>query len=171
MADFKKLVPFIQKWEGGFANVRDDRGGATNKGITLTTFRNFYGKSKTVDDLKKMSEEQWLYIFKKGYWDKWQADKIVNQSIANILVDWLWMSGPWSITKVQGLIGVTPDCIVGNKTLASINGASPLTLFTCIKQARVYFFNSIVENNPSQKKFLNGWLKRINDFKFSDNEN
>jgi hypothetical protein len=31
------------------------------------------------------------------YWDKWKADKIENQSIANLLVDWVWTSGKWGI--------------------------------------------------------------------------
>ena len=33
MAEVKKLVPFILKWEGGFVNDPDDLGGATNKGV------------------------------------------------------------------------------------------------------------------------------------------
>ena len=74
MADYRKLVPFIKKWEGGFSNHPQDRGGATNKGVTLTTYRMVYGKDKTVDDLKNMTESQWNYIFKKLYWDKWKAD-------------------------------------------------------------------------------------------------
>ena len=39
MADARKLVPFILKWEGGFVNDPADKGGATNKGITLKTFQ------------------------------------------------------------------------------------------------------------------------------------
>lgn len=32
MADYRKLKPFILKWEGGYVNDKDDLGGATNKG-------------------------------------------------------------------------------------------------------------------------------------------
>ena len=35
----QKLVPFILSWEGGFVNDPDDVGGATNKGITIATWR------------------------------------------------------------------------------------------------------------------------------------
>ncbi|MST78798.1 hypothetical protein FYJ72_14340 [Prevotella copri] len=107
MADYRKLVPFIKKWEGGFSNHPQDRGGATNKGVTLSTYRMVYGKDKTVDDLKNLTESQWNYIFKKLYWDKWKADSIKNQSIANILVDWYWMSGNIGVKKVQELFGLT----------------------------------------------------------------
>ena len=44
MADYRKLVPFIKKWEGGFSNHPQDRGGATNKGVTFSTYRMVYGK-------------------------------------------------------------------------------------------------------------------------------
>lgn len=38
MADIKVLVPFILSWEGGFVNDPDDKGGATNKGVTIATW-------------------------------------------------------------------------------------------------------------------------------------
>jgi len=37
---------------------------------------------------------------KKNFWDKWKADLIKDQSIANILVDWVWGSGKYGITIV-----------------------------------------------------------------------
>lgn len=93
MANSKLLQPFILRWEGGFVNDPLDRGGATNKGITISTFRQFYGKDATVEQLKSITNEQWLTIFKAGYWNPWCADEIANQSIANIVVDWAWASG------------------------------------------------------------------------------
>ena len=39
MADINKLKPFILKWEGGFVNDKKDLGGATNKGVTLKTYK------------------------------------------------------------------------------------------------------------------------------------
>ena len=39
MADVMKLAPFILSFEGGFVNDPDDRGGATNKGVTIATWR------------------------------------------------------------------------------------------------------------------------------------
>ena len=151
MANAKLLQPFILRWEGGFVNDPLDRGGATNKGITIGTFRQFYGKDATVEQLKNITDEQWLHIFKSGYWNPWKADEIVNQSIANIVVDWAWASGPGtSIKQVQGVLGVAADGIVGPKTLA----------------ARLKFVENIVRRDPTQARFLKGWKNRINDIKF-----
>lgn len=167
MANAEKLMPFILQWEGGFVDDPDDRGGATNKGVTLTTFRQYYGQSRTVDDLRNITEEQWLHIFKCGYWDKMKGDDIDNQSVANILVDWAYNSGPKTPSKaVQRIVGATPDGIIGRKTLSSINSRNPEQLFSYIKQERIDFYNNICEKNPSQRKFLKGWMNRVNSLHY-----
>ena len=89
MAKAEILQRHILDWEGNFVNDPADAGGATNKGITLATYRSVYGRNRTVADLKKMTDYEWLLIFKKYYWDKWQADQIKDQSIANLLVGWV----------------------------------------------------------------------------------
>lgn len=167
MAKSEKLMPFILKWEGGFVNDPVDLGGATNKGVTIGTFRKFYGQDKSIEDLKNITDEQWLAIFKDGYWNPWKADDINNQSIANICVDWAWASGTQtSIKQVQKILNVSIDGIVGPKTLYAINAGCQEKLFNQIKEARIEFVNNIVNRRPAQKKFLRGWLNRINDFKF-----
>lgn len=166
MADFEKLIPKIKKWEGGYCEVKGDKGGATNMGITIGTFRQVYGASKTKGDLKKMTESQWRYIFKKYFWDKWKADDIKNQSIADILVDWVWISGGSTIKKIQSLLGVKADGVVGNVTVSKINSSNQSELFAKIWKRRKDYLDALVKNNPSQKKFYKGWINRLCDFKF-----
>ena len=167
MADFKNLIPIIKKWEGGYANHPLDKGGCTNSGVTISTYRFYYGKGKTCTDLKNMKEEEWNYIFKTGFWDKWKADEIVSQAIANIVVDWVWASGKYGIKHVQKILGVVDDGIVGPKTIAALNGyKNQKELFGKIWNRRKKFFDDIVKKNPSQKVFLKGWYNRLNAFKW-----
>ena len=39
MANVNDLVPHILKFEGGFVDDPDELGGATNKGVTLKTYK------------------------------------------------------------------------------------------------------------------------------------
>ena len=166
MADKNKLIPIIKKWEGGYSDNPNDRGGATNSGVTLAVYQSVYGKNKTKNDLNRMTSDQWDYIFTKLYWNKWKADEINNQSIANILVDWVWMSGYGTIKKIQSLFGLTADGIVGNKTISYINSHDQEEVFNKIWNRRKSFYESLVKNNPSQKVFIKGWMNRLNTFKF-----
>ena len=170
MAKVDLLLPFILKWEGGFVNDPLDAGGATNMGVTLYTYA-VYCKRKgyqtaTVEDLKNINKYQVIDILKVMYWNRWQADKINNQSLANILVDWVWCSGIHGIKIPQKLLLLKQDGRVGPITLAAINNPDPEKLFNVIKAERLAFVHRIVNRSPSQKRFIKGWENRINDFKF-----
>ena len=172
MANVNKLAPFILKWEGGFVDHKNDKGGATNMGVTITTWRQVgYDKDGDrgidVNDLKLLTKEDVISkVLKPHYWDRWKADEIENQSIANIVVDWVWASGVHGIKQVQKILGVEVDGIVGRKTLAALNSRPADPLFHQIQAARIAFVENIVRRKPSQRKFLRGWKNRILAIKF-----
>lgn len=166
MADYKKLVPFVLKWEGGFVNDKNDLGGCTNKGVTLATFQSYFGKGKTATDLKNITDEQWNTIFKKGFWDKWKADDITDQNVANILVDWYWCSGNYGIKIPQRVLGVVVDGVIGFKSIAAVNAKDGKALFKQLKQERLDFIDRICQTRPQNKKYKKGWLNRINALKY-----
>lgn len=157
-----KLAIYIRSWEGGFVNDPHDPGGATNKGITLATFRTVYGKNKTVSDLKKMSLAQWEYIFQKYFWNKWKADNIKDQWVAYLVVDWLWNSGSYGITKVQKYLGLKVDGIVGEKTINKINSIDGKTLFIKLWKLRESFIRSLRQF----ERYGKGWLRRLNGIQY-----
>lgn len=174
MANIALLVPIIQKWEGGYVFDPDDPGGHTFMGITLKTWQKA-GYDKTgdgnidADDLRLITYEEMITaILKPYYWDVWQADHIRNQSIANLLVDWIWCSGARTIVIVQHILELKTDGIVGNKTLSAINNyPEPYELHKLIKAARIYYIDSICEQRPVLSKFKRGWKNRIADFVYS----
>lgn len=170
MANVEKLAPLILKWEGGFVNDPDDLGGATNRGVTLATYMQYCRKKgypvPTVERLKNLSDREWTEILKTMYWDRWKADQIVDQSVANILVDWVWASGTHGIKRPQRILGVTVDGIVGNLTLAAVNARDAKELFFAIKSDRIKFIDEICKARPANEKFRRGWLNRINGLNF-----
>ena len=172
MATIEKLLPLILKWEGGYVNDPDDRGGPTGKGITLATW-NAHGYDKNGDgvideeDVKMINPEDVRFILKEHYWDRWKADQIQNQSIANLLVGWVWGSGKYGITIPQGVVGVKQDGIVGPKTLNALNQyPDQEELFYKLWHAKRAYLNMICLDRPQNKKFLKGWLNRLKDYRW-----
>lgn len=168
MADYKKMIPWILQWEGGYSNDKDDTGGCTMKGITIKTFQQYFGKDKTCEDLKKITDEQWEYIFKLGYWDKMKADEIKNQSVAQLIVQFAWGSGTVAATKkIQKLLGVKVDGVIGQITLFNINKQNPKELFEKLWNMRFDWLFEIAEKG-NNRKFLKGWIKRLLSIKYQD---
>ena len=166
MAKIETLWPFILSWEGGFANVPGDKGGATKYGVTISTWKaQGYDKDGDgdidVDDLKKITPDDAKRICRLNFWNRWKADEIKDQSLANMLVDWVWASGKYGITIPQKLLGVKADGIVGPKTIAALNAQDPRTFFYKLWQRRKKYLYDICKSYPTNYKFLNGWLKRL----------
>ena len=167
MAKYTKLIQKVLKWEGGYAGNIDGMT-CTMKGVTLATYRKFFGSNKTCKDLKEITQAEWDLIFKEGYWDKWRADEINNQSIADLLVDWTWASGRYGIILPQRVLGVKDDGVVGPKTIAAINNyPNQKGLFWKLWIRRKRHFENIAKNG--KEKFLKGWLHRLEDFTYNEN--
>jgi len=169
-ADIAKLAPLVAKWEGGYVNDPDDPGGPTNMGITLATWKS-QGYDKNLDgridekDIQLLEAGDFAVIL-QSRWDRWRASEIRNQQVANLLVDWLWCSGSWGIIIPQREMGVKADGIVGPVTLAAVNSYPPELLHGFMWSHRKDFLQDIVRRKPTQKKYLKGWLNRLNDFKW-----
>jgi lysozyme family protein len=169
MASFELFAPKLLRLEGLYNNDPADRGGPTNMGITLATWKQV-GYDKDQDgiidkqDLRQLSREDVLHILRIHYWDRWHADEIKNQALAEMLVDWLWSSGRWGITIPQRLLGLREDGIVGPRTLKKINEVNPNRFLLQIYNARVSFILNIIRSDPTQKRFERGWFNRLNDF-------
>lgn len=189
MANIEKFIPFIIQFEAGvnpagltgeklfekaratgYSSDPDDLGGATMVGVTLPTYTEYCRKKgsprPTIEQLRSMPYAIWLDILKTMFWNRWKADEIANQSIAEILVDWVWVSGKYGITIPQKILGVTVDGVVGARTLAAVNRENPAQLFARIMAERKAYIDHICASRPVNNKYKRGWLRRLNTITF-----
>ncbi len=138
---FEKALEYLFQAEGGYSNHKNDKGGATNFGITQRTYDAYQQrKGFAPTPVKQITRQEAAQIYYEDYWIASGADKIDNFPIALILFDSCVNHG-----------------VSAGKSLykkADNNAEKFLNL-------RREKYKSIVKNNPSQKVFLKGWLNRI----------
>lgn len=167
------IFPFILRWEGGFVNHKNDPGGATNKGVTLKTLRSqridFADKNKNgvidVADLKLITNADAQKIFEKDYWSRIKGDQL-PLAVANVLADWVWLSGSHAIKRPQRMVGAISDGIMGPKSIKAITDAynkNPSEFMNSLYKDRYSYINEIIKVNPKLKDFQKGWINRMED--------
>lgn len=158
MATFEFVVPLLKPAEGGYVNDPDDRGGETNGGISKNAFPNL--------DVKNLTESERLKIYREKFWDYYRLGEIKSQLIANQIFILIINGNPLSIGKAiqKGVnragLRIPVDGVLGSQTIAAINTLPESNLSNCICLEAIRRYNTIADNDDSQKKFLVGWIRR-----------
>ncbi len=146
---FKKALAFVLKWEGGYVNDPADRGGATNKGITQYTYNSWLlSQGKQRKDVKFISNEEVEAIYFKRYWLAAGCNKM-SKKFAVLCFDTAVNMGT-GVVKATGM--------TRNEEFLRAAQYKYVDKYIAAKRAKYYEFAKV----PSQKKFLNGWLNRLN---------
>ena len=190
MAQFNKIVSFIKTKEGGLSSTTTDNASSnpsncgngsngkpyhTNKGITWGTFKGLSSKlgySGTCNNFLNMPDDIWNKIYKYGFWNPMQGDRIQNQAIANSFVEMAWGSGVGSNTSTKGAIAYLKNFFKSkyNKSFNTINqivdyvneldnSGQTSQLFEKLYDFRKSLYTSF--NQPSN---LKGWINRLDAF-------
>jgi hypothetical protein len=190
MAVYTKIISFIKDKEGGLSSASNDTSSSspsncgngsngkpyhTNKGITWSTFKSLsvkLGYSANCDNFIKMPDNIWGKIYKEGFWNPMQGDRIQNQAIANTFVEMAWGSGVGSNTSTKGAIPYLKNFFKSkyNKSFSNItqivdyvneldNSGQTPQLFEKLYDFRKSLYTSF--NQPSN---LKGWISRLDSF-------
>ncbi len=147
------------KHEGGFVNHPSDPGGATNKGITLATYRQYVKKNGTVADLKAITDAQVAQVYKAHYWNAVRSDMLPS-GVDYAVFDYAVNSGPGRAVKhLQKVLGVTEDGIIGPMTLSAVKAATPEHVINKLCDERLAFLKRL-SHWPT---FSRGWTRRVAD--------
>lgn len=163
--NFRRALPFILAFEGGYVNHPADPGGATNRGVIQETY-NTYRRRKGLpgQSVRHITMREVEDIYYTMYWktDKYDLDRLPFK-LAQTVFDWHVNSGR-GITALQQVLGVVADGVIGNKTLNEVKyWANKGKLDDLINK-----YNDFRESKyrawgrGAQSVFLAGWLNRLN---------
>ncbi|MEW8494260.1 MAG: glycosyl hydrolase 108 family protein [Candidatus Thiodiazotropha taylori] len=149
---FTVAAKYLLSIEGGYVNHPADKGGETNYGISKMEYPDL--------DIKSLSKDQALEIYRADYWDSINCDHLPGQ-IAVVLFDAAVHHGQWrAVTLLQQELGVRADGINGPITQAAARNAySGFIADFLARRARHY--TDITLADSSQAVFLKGWFRRL----------
>ena len=162
MNNSKRAIAEILKHEGGYVNHPSDPGGATNKGITIGTYRRVINPNGTIADLKKLTTDDAIIVYKRQYWDAVLGDLLpagVDYAVADFAVN----SGPSRAAKyLQKVAGVSQDGKIGSQTLSAVEAMDEEVVIHMLCDERLAFMKRL-RGGKLWVKFGKGWSRRVAD--------
>jgi lysozyme family protein len=171
----------VKEVEDGYSNDRNDDGNwvevpgfgrrfvGTNHGISAPILQQHLGRIPKREDMENLSYQTALQIYKKDYWDAQNLSNICDQSVANIIYDGCVNQGIFGTTEViknasaeQGVR--LSGSFYSKSNLRKLNSLDQKKLFTSIKKYRL----SRYKNSRTWEVHGNGWLNRLNSFKYQN---
>lgn len=143
--NFEKALEFLFPSEGGYVNDSKDPGGPTNMGVTQSTY-NMYRKNQGLSpkDVKQITKGEAVDLYYKYYWKPSGADNISDPNMAVTLFDTAVLHGAGQAQQYYKQSGGDID------------------KFLDIRQKH---YDKRVAEDPSQKRFYQGWNNRVNNLR------
>ena len=170
-----KILPVTLRFEGGYANVPGDKGGETYRGISRNAnpswpgweILNQYRPLRRGDLINDNTLRQ---LVAEVYWEKYFTPNrfhCFNHALPALNCFDFAVHGGFSVQRLQRLLSVRfavplkPDGIIGDITIDAINAQDPKRLSLAILDWRREHLASIIQANPSQEVFAEGWNNRL----------
>lgn len=174
MASFGRAISIVLDHEGGFVNHPKDPGGATNWGVSLR-FLQQEGILLDLDgdgdmdwhDVKAMSREQAVAIYKERFWDRYGYEQLVSEAVAAKIFDTCVNTGARQAHLFAqralraNCAPVVEDGVLGSVTIRALNAVPDKLLLPALRSEQAGFYRALVAQRPQQYGvFLEGWLNR-----------
>jgi lysozyme family protein len=158
--NFAGALSAVLVHEGGWADHPKDPGGATQKGVTLATYRQ-YRPGATKQQLRNISHAELEHIYREGYWDEVRGDDLPS-GVDLAVFDFAVNSGPArAAIYLQNIVGAAPDGKIGPLTITAVNvycakfGAAQLVNELCSQRL------AFLERLSTWPTFGKGWGRRV----------
>jgi lysozyme family protein len=160
-----QLIDGILRREGGFVDNPNDRGAATNFGITARTLGEWrrLGRPATREEVGRMTVDEARAIYAKRYVEPFVT--VVFDDLRAQLVDIAVNMGSFrAIQLLQTVLGVPVDGILGDRTRAALAVMPWKLTVNALVAARVQYYVELVDTDDSQRVFFLGWIRRAVEF-------
>lgn len=147
--DFDTAATRLLGHEGRYVNNPRDPGGETNWGISKRSYPNL--------DIRNLTREQALAIYRRDFWDRVNGDKL-HDGVAYQLFDFAVNSGiETAIRYLQRALGVADDGHWGplSQAAADRTGESDTIMLLCAE--RLDFMTRLSNWSDASR----GWARRI----------
>lgn len=144
--------------------VTSDTGGLTRWGISQKTYKTL--------DIRNLSLEKAIEIYKKDYFCKMKLDKIKSQEIADNIFDYGVNAGinRAMVTAREAAIicmsGFKSASYIAEANIYDLINASNVKIFleTFVDLRKKYYISLATRNATKYEKYLKGWLRRADTY-------
>jgi len=155
---FETAVVIILNHEGGYVNDPNDPGGETNFGISKKSYPDL--------DIKNLTREGAVAIYRRDYWDKLQLEEM-PEPIRLLVFDSAVNQGKTRAIKfLQAALGVIPDGFLGLQTFTAFSESPIGLIFSNFALLRQKHYSEL----PGWEHFGKGWSKRLLQVVIESNE-
>ena len=177
MAEFNLAISTVLAHEGGFVNDPNDKGEATNYGISLRYLQSTGQLNKydfdhdgaiTANDIAMLTRDEAIEIYRESWWNKYDYERFVDQQVANKVLDMAVNMGQKQATKLlQRSVNrandnqhLSCDGVLGPMTMEAVNKIDPIKLIPILKTECAQFYEDLVNARSEFREYFAGWLRR-----------
>jgi len=157
-ANIAQVMTWLLASEGGYVDDARDNGGATNMGITIGTLSKWLGRPASKAEVRALSRDTAIAIYKARYWSPIKADDLPNgldYAVFDIAVN----SGPSrAIRMLQAAARLAADGRIDSDDLASLrSGKASADVIVEVCDIRRAFLRGLSD----YPHFGRGWMRRV----------
>lgn len=164
MSNFQQAIEILLIEEGGLTNDPNDSGGLTNFGICQRDNPNI--------DIKHLTKELAIEYYKKNWWLKFHFDLINDNQLSTWMFSHAVNCGSIVVIKCLQTVmrdimqqtgnfeGIQIDGLLGPSTAAIVNNIYKPSHLLQIQEKLWNNYLRIMEINPKDQKYYNGWHNR-----------
>ncbi len=187
---FQLALEHMLKFEGGYANDRDDSGGETFKGVSRNNWPKWPGwalidkvkaagarTARLINACFDRNEEMDSLVaefYRANFWEPWERHDLPSRLTEKLFDTAVNMGQSRAAKLVQRAVNdlgqmppLVEDGSVGPLTLAGLRLILVLDsppgedrVLRAYAAAQAEYYQALADVKPSQRKFLKGWLRR-----------